>query len=400
MAESTDESTTDVTETPDIEELVSQLRARVAARRETGEYPGDLEEQMTAHFRRILYQRRVPRALPDIESPLRAVSEALPLSPDKIPLESGLPGGHALHKAISRIVGRQTTGALQQVQAFAQPVHLALEALTLAIKDLSRTLHVDIAQSLDALYERQASQERAIAGAGLSDLRSRPAYFRPWYSSEKFEDTFRGSRETILERYRDLADRLLGCAPVLDVGCGRGELLELLEGLGMEARGVDTDPDLVKAAIERGLDVKEDDALRYLDGLDDHSLGAIVLIQVIEHLSAQEIVDFVALAAEKVRPGGRVFVEAPNPQSLYVFAHALFLDPTHLRPIHPAYLAFLFREAGFSSVDIEWRSPPPADDVLEAAPVEAEGAATYNENVRRLNQLLFAPQDYLIAATR
>ena len=132
--------------------------------------------------------------------------------------------------------------------------------------------------------------------------------------------------------------------------------------------GVDIDGELVKSAVERGLPVEEEDALRYLRSLDDKALGGMSLIQVIEHFSAQEIVDFVALAADKVRPGGRVFVETVNPQSLYVFAHALFLDPTHMRPVHPAYLAFLFREAGFAAVDIEWRSPPPADDVLEPAP--------------------------------
>ena len=101
-----------------------------------------------------------------------------------------------------------------------------------------------------------------------------------------------------------------------------------------------------------------------------------------------------------MRPGGLVFVETVNPQSLYVFAHALFLDPTHVRPAHPAYLAFLFREAGFISVDIEWRSPPPAEDVLETITGDTPGAPVLNENVRRLNELLFAPQDYLIVATR
>jgi O-antigen chain-terminating methyltransferase len=163
---------------------------------------------------------------------------------------------------------------------------------------------------------------------------------------------------------------------------------------------VDIDGEIVKAAAGRGVQVAEDDALRYLANLDNHSLGGMVLIQVIEHFSAQEIVDFVALAADKMRTGGRVFVETVNPQSLYVFAHALFLDPTHMRPVHPAYLAFLFREAGFARVDIEWRSPPPAEDVLEPAPDGTPAADLYNANVRRLNELLFAPQDYLIAAVR
>jgi SAM-dependent methyltransferase len=386
--------------TPDIDDLVAQLRAKVESRRRAGAYPEGLEDVMTAHFRRILDQRRDARPMPDLAGPVHAAGQALPLRAGKIPLESGLPGGQLLHKTISRLVGRQTQGALHQVQAFAQPVHAALEALSAAVQELNRVISVDVAQSLDALYERQAAQERILAAAGFTDRRMRNVEFQPWYSSERFEEIFRGSREEMLERYRDLAERLVGSDPVLDVGCGRGEFLELLMSTGVDARGVDINGELVKSAVERGLHVEEEEALRYLGALDDKALGGMALIQVIEHFSAQEIVDFVALAADKVRPGGRVFVETVNPQSLYVFAHALFLDPTHMHPVHPAYLAFLFREAGFAAVDIEWRSPPPADDVLETAPEDTLGASLYNQNVRRLNDLLFAPQDYLIVATR
>ena len=129
--------------------------------------------------------------------------------------------------------------------------------------------------------------------------------------------------------------------------------------------------------------------------MDDESLGGLVLIQVVEHLTPQEVVDLVDLATAKVRPGGQVFVETVNPQSLYVFAHAFYVDPTHLRPVHPAYLMFLFKEAGFASVAIDWRSPPPADDVITEVGDPAAAA-----NNRRLNELLFAPQDYLLVATR
>lgn len=385
---------------PDIDDLVAQLRARVEVRRRSGAYPEGLEEGMSAHFQRILHLRRDARPMPDIAAPVQTAGRALPIQASKIPLESGLPGGEALHKAVAKLVSRQTRGALQQVQAFAQPVQAALEALTAAVEELSRIVNIDIAHSLDALYERQAAQERVLNGMAGPDRRVRSPEFQPWYSSEHFEEAFRGTREQMLDRYRDLAERLVGQEPVLDVGCGRGEFLELLTGLGIEARGVDFDGEMVKSASERGLPVTEDEALRYLSNLEDNSLGGMVLIQVIEHFSAQEIVDFVALCADKMLPGGRVFVETINPQSLYVFAHAFYLDPTHIKPVHPAYLAFLFREAGFASVDIEWRSPPPAEDQLEPEPEGSPAVAVRNENVRRLNTLLFAPQDYLIAATR
>src|SRR5205823_7832118 len=188
---------------------------------------------------------------------------------------------------------------------------------TAAVVELNRVISVDIAQSLDALYERQTAQERALASAGYTDRHSRAPGFQPWYSSERFEEAFRGSRAEMLDRYRDLADRLAGSNPVLDVGCGRGEFLELLAHAGIDARGVDIDGELVKAAVERGLRVEEEEALRHLSGLDDGALGGMSLIQVIEHLSAQENVDFVPLAADQVRYGGRVYGETVNPQSLY-----------------------------------------------------------------------------------
>jgi hypothetical protein len=154
---------------PDVDDLVAQLRARVEARRREGIYPAGLEEEMSAHFHRILHQRRERRALPDLAGPVGAAGAALPLQASKIPIDSVLPGGQVLHKAIARVVGRQIQGALQQVQGFAQPTHAALEALTAAVNELNRLLTVDVAQSLDALYERQAAQERILAAAGLSE---------------------------------------------------------------------------------------------------------------------------------------------------------------------------------------------------------------------------------------
>ncbi|HMC53321.1 MAG TPA: hypothetical protein VKI64_11220, partial [Acidimicrobiales bacterium] len=97
---------------------------------------------------------------------------------------------------------------------------------------------------------------------------------------------------------------------------------------------------------------------------------------------------------------GRIVVETVNPQSLYVFAHSLHLDPTHKAVVHPAYLSFLFREAGFAEVEMEWRSPPPEDEVLEDVPGGGELEKHLNANLARLNQLLFAPQDYALVVTR
>ena len=156
----------------------------------------------------------------------------------------------------------------------------------------------------------------------------------------------------------------------------------------------------MKYAVDQGFDAVLDDGNTYLRTIADESLGGLALIQVIEHLTAQEMVDLVALAARKVRPGGRVIMETVNPQSLYVFARSFYLDPTHVRPVHPAYLEFLFREAGFSAVEIDWRNPPRDLDVLHEVRGDDPATQQINANIATLNGLLFAAQDYAVVATR
>jgi len=402
-------------EAHDVDDLVARLRERVEERRRQGAYPPGLEEDLADHFRRVLLERAERWDTPDLRGPLAALQQALPLSQARIPVDSSLPGGEVVHRAIGKALSRQTQGALQQVQGFAGPAQQLLERIVAVLEKLAQDVEVEIPRHLDAILERQALQERQLAAAGAgagtdSGLAGGPparamngahravAPLTPWYSSARFEEEFRGGREALMERYADLAERLRHSGPVLDIGCGRGEFLELMAANGVEAWGVDLDAELVKVATDRGLNVSQADGLRTLEGLDDASLGALVLIQVVEHLSAQDVVDLVALAAAKVRPGGQVCVETVNPQSLYVFARAFWIDPTHHHPVHPAYLTFLFREAGFSAVDIDWRSPPPADEVLEES--SGDVPEVVDANVRRLNQLLFAPQDYLLVARR
>jgi len=163
---------------------------------------------------------------------------------------------------------------------------------------------------------------------------------------------------------------------------------------------VELDADAAAVARASGAKVEEEDGLDVLARLPDGSLGGLVLLQVVEHLTGQELLELVLLARDKLRAGGRIVVETVNPQSLYVFAHAFYLDPSHQAVVHPAYLSFLFREAGFGRVEVEWRSPPPEDEVMEEVPGSGELEKHLNANLARLNQLLFAPQDYALVVTR
>ncbi len=388
----------------DVDELVRRLRARVQARRRSGLYPPGLEDDLDAHFKNIAANRPAqgPAAL---RGALALLASRMGFDSKAIPVESRLPGGEAVHRATAKLVGRQTAGILDQVRDFASAVHAVLQALVSTLEEGTSHFHADLVGRIEALGERLGSFGRNSPESMLARLEELEAaearrQFHPWFRQERFMEEFRGSGEEMASRYAELAKRLVGCSPVLDIGCGRGELLELLAGLEIEASGVEMDSELVECARERDLKVEEGDGLRWLGRAENGSLGGLVLIQVVEHFSAQELVDLVALAAEKLRPGGKVLIETINPQSLYVYAHSFAIDPTHVHPVHPAYLTFLFREAGFAGWEIEWRAVPPKEDALEPLPEAADPDGRLNANIERLNRLLFASQDFALIATR
>ena len=377
------------------------MRQKVEERREAGFYPPGLEEDLDVHFRHILAHRPVD-ALDQLRGKIDEVDERRFFSPEKIEFDSRFPGGRGFHEVVAKLITRQTRGVLQQVQEFADAVAQALHAQVLAEEDV---LH-----RVDALLDRFAAAERSAGtDLGVADLRSRVAEleqaearrrFRPWFSSAAFERQFQATAEEYAEHYRSLAKRFVGSDPVLDLGCGSGRFLALLQELGVEARGVDVDDEQVLRARSRGLTVERSDVIETLACAPDGGLGGVALIQVVEHLSAQEQVEVVLLLARKLREGGIAVVETVNPRSLYTFAHAFYLDPTHLFPVHPSYLSFLFQEAGFSDTEIEWRAPLGREEQLEELERGGGDAEVFNANVRRLNELLYAPKDYALVLTR
>jgi SAM-dependent methyltransferase len=397
-----------------VDELVGRLRQMVAARREAGRYPKDLEAELE---RRDLNPATAIEMEPDL-TPIRQTLDVLRhrsfLDPARITTDSRVPGGALVHRAAGRAVARQTQGIMQQVQEFAQQAVLVVESMQAVLETHMTRVHdrlgehlADVGQRLDAIHDRMARFERQSLGpdADLIHLRRRVEEleaaearrgFQPWFSNERFEERFRGSREELLDRYRDLAEQLRGCGPVLDIGFGRGEMLELLAEFSIPATGVEIDPVLVKAGQERSLDVALGDAIGTLTSFDDGALGGIVLIQVVEHLPAQELLELVVLAVDKLRPTGRLIMETVNPQTLSVFANSFYLDPTHGKPIHPSYLEFLCREAGFTDVRLEWRSFPAEANRL----AQIDNVSDLNRNIEKLNLLLFGAGDYAVVATR
>lgn len=172
-----------------------------------------------------------------------------------------------------------------------------------------------------------------------------------WYV--EFEGTFRGPEPLVRERQRVYLELLAGRPPVLDVGCGRGEFLELLREAGVEARGVDHDRGMVARAHEKGLDVEFGDAIDYLEAQPDESLGAVFCAQVIEHLPYDRLMRFLEHCRRKLVPGGLLVAETVNPHSLVAF-RAFWRDPTHQSPIYPEVAVVLCRIHGFESASVHF----------------------------------------------
>jgi SAM-dependent methyltransferase len=214
-----------------------------------------------------------------------------------------------------------------------------------------------------------------------------------------FEQRFRGSAAEILHRLETRYLHLLRDAgPVLDVGCGRGELVGLLRNVGTEAYGIDLDSTMVAEARADGLDVRHEDAVTHLRGLEPGSLGAIISTQVVEHLELATLLEFIELGRSRLRPGGLFIAETPNPGTLIVLANSYILDPTHEWPLHPALLSFLCESAGFRQVAVEYFSPA---EEFQLRPLEGPSEPwvdQINESFERLNAFLFGPQDYAVVA--
>ena len=244
---------------------------------------------------------------------------------------------------------------------------------------------------LGEIEERLLRVERRRADTGPATVAAQPgAEALPDYFA--FESRMRGDTAEIRVRQRAYVEDFRDAGPVLDLGCGRGEFVALLGEAGIEARGIDADADMVAYARGEGLDVDQADALAALEALEDGSLGGIFAAQLLEHLPPSVLVRLLELAAAKLRAGGVLVAETINPLSPLALRN-YFADLTHAQPLVPETLELLVRQAGFSKTEKRFLNEPEEKLTVPDDPVLAR-------NVMRLNELLFAPLDYAIVASR
>jgi len=206
-----------------------------------------------------------------------------------------------------------------------------------------------------------------------------------------FEERFRGTREDVKNRqqvylpYLETAAAGTATAPVLDLGCGRGEWLELLKEKEKTASGVDINRIFVNECRDRGLTVTSRNLLDHLRDLPDDSVGAVTAFHLIEHLPLNILVKMLDETLRILMPGGIAVFETPNPENLIVGACSFYIDPTHQSPLPPESARFLMTARGFSGCDILRLHPydTPPEDMKDTSPAS-------------LFQLLYGEQDYAV----
>jgi SAM-dependent methyltransferase len=343
-------------------------------------------------------------------SQVRAVSEGGGLDPARVRERD-----EAVHSAHVNL--ELLKGELRHVQVTLDELGMAFAPGTGLAGAGAR--YAELRESVYALERRLRGAGNAAAPAGdATDATAAPVPAAPrdagadvlsstLFDYVGFERRFRGDPDVILATLVDRYGELLADhQPVVDIGCGRGELLGMLAERGLDVIGIEPDPGMAAEARARGITVHEQLAGEWLRSVPDGSLGSIITTHVLEHLELDDMIELLELSATKLAPDSVFISETPNPTSLIVLGNSYLLDPTHVRPLHPSLLAFLCEKAGFRDVRLRFFSPaegyhlPLADPAgHEDAPAwVADLAETVNQGFTKLNEVVFGPQDYAVIA--
>jgi SAM-dependent methyltransferase len=223
----------------------------------------------------------------------------------------------------------------------------------------SRSAYLRLVERIARVEGRVHEQSLRTTGDARSPsvpMQDRSTRFDRLYFA--FERRFRGSREDIRQRLSYylplLRESVVGGedAVVLDIGCGRGEWLELLRDENIRARGIDINETMAAECVGHGLAVEVGDVMAYLKRLPDNALGALTGFHIIEHIAFETLLELIDEAHRVVQPGGLVIFETPNPENVVVGACNFYIDPTHQRPLPPVLTQFLVESGGFVDVAI------------------------------------------------
>lgn len=217
----------------------------------------------------------------------------------------------------------------------------------------------------------------------------------------RFENYFRGNQQRIKAAQKAYLSYFIGKTNVLDLGCGRGEFLELLQENHIESKGVDLYQDFVEYCNYKGLKAVCADVIDFLCQLPNESLGGIFSAQLVEHLQEKQIISLCNLAYQKIKKDSYIVIETPNPSSLSIYMNSFYMDPSHIKPIHPKTMEYFLKEAGFKEIEliyveqskVQYKFP-----LLKGTQIE--NLSEFNDGINFLSEIIFGCQDYAIVAKK
>ncbi len=419
----------------DVEEIMRKIRENIRMRREAGIYPeGEIEEISPTPTSGSCHPDQIGDAgaiglSPEARRDLDYINSSWEVENKGYFITSHRPvagrflirGRELVHGEVRRYVdpaiwkqrefNASTTRLLNEVARSLEEIGGRLAKLDAALQEArSETIEERARREANAVisaYDLEIKSMDSLASileGKLKDFEDIPlssdAADHDGVNYFVFEEAFRGSRETIKERQAAFVRYFEGSKNVLDIGCGRGEFLELLRDSGIGGRGIDSNEDMVEFCRSRGLDVERIDAIAYLEGLEDKSLDGVFLDQVVEHLRPDYMVKLLGLCNKKMKYGHHIVVETVNPLSFTSLAN-FYIDLTHVRPVHPETLRFLFGVVGFREVEVRFFSLVPDEGrlkMVEQEEVDEESKnrfeTIYNKNIAIMNSVLFGAQDY------
>jgi O-antigen chain-terminating methyltransferase len=283
----------------------------------------------------------------------------------------------------------QRLQALESERVAASPSHPGLGSFA------SRLLAVEGA--MPALQRALAARTSALPSAADEAVATAESAFARFYLA--FEDRYRGTRQEIASCQRIYLPYLetlgvLGAgqrtgARLADLGCGRGEWLQLLLEAGATgAFGVDRGAQMIDLCRQRGLPVEQSDALNFLRRQPDRSLAAITALHLVEHLPFPVLLAILGEARRVLETGGLLIMETPNCDNLLVASQSFHLDPTHRSPVPPLLLSFSVEHVGFREVTMLLLHPYSMEHrVADSSPL-----------ADRFNGFFYGPQDYAVVA--
>lgn len=293
-------------------------------------------------------------------------------------------------------LGRRIDGRIDALDERLEAVRRKL----VAEQALAARSYTDMSRRVDLLRHHPpaaaapAAEAEAAPAAPAPSAEGLQSLIDAFYN--RLEDRYRGSREEIKRRLlkyipdAESAAQRCGGLPVLDIGCGRGEWLELLAEHGLKATGVDLNPVQIEEARAAGLDVHQGDAIAWLGKAADASFSMITAHHLVEHLPFETVVWIAREALRVLAPGGVLLFETPNPRNILVSTTGFHMDPTHIRPLPAEVLSTLFDTIGFHPVESRFLHPH------EKLPVFLAERRLDPE----LANLFFGPQDHAVLGTR